>query len=30
MDIIGNGGLDSLTDPTNHPACFFRVEVEVP
>jgi hypothetical protein len=29
-DIRGSGGLDSLTDPDVHPACFFRVQVEIP
>ena len=29
-DIRGSGGLDALTDPGNHPACFYRVGVEVP
>lgn len=29
-DIPGNGSLDSLTDPYDDPACFYRVEVEIP
>jgi predicted outer membrane repeat protein len=28
--IMGSGGVDSLTDPYNDPACFYRVEVEIP
>ena len=29
-DIMGSGGLDSLSDSTNHPACYYQLEVEIP
>ena len=30
-DIMGSGGLDSLIDPSpTNPACFYKVEVEIP
>lgn len=28
--IPGSGGLDSLTDPYDDPACFYKVQVEIP
>ncbi|MDF7798321.1 choice-of-anchor Q domain-containing protein [Pontiellaceae bacterium B1224] len=28
--VMGSGGIDSLTDPNSDPACFYRVEVELP
>lgn len=29
-DIMDTGWLDSLSDPCNHPACFYQLEVEIP